>query len=211
MKTQDVIIGAVAKRCTKCKGFLENSAVKCEFCGSKSFERFTEENEQEIETSMARVTCPVCGREYRQDLLENCPRCASAGVVTSDFDDDESIHSSRSSSYQNRKTVKKAEKSSGDMDELLSQINEVRRAVNRATHAIRSIVLFVLWQLSFTTIAAVVYVTAVFVSNLRESCQENPFGCEPNAFLVFVALVIWVSGVIYSSRIAWDEIRKSNF
>ncbi len=85
-------------------------------------------------------------------------------------------------------------------------------AANRTTHAVRAFVLFLFYQLSAITIAFAVYVLAGIVGNSNEQCSDlaREYGnCPPNEFLLFVAIVIWIVGVVYSSNIGWKEIRKS--
>lgn len=56
------------------------------------------------------------------------------------------------------------------------------------------------------------YLLAGIVGNTNEECsdQQRAFGaCSPNGFLVFVAAVFWIGGVIYSSSVGWNEIDKS--
>lgn len=85
-------------------------------------------------------------------------------------------------------------------------------AANRTTHAVRAFVLFLFYQLSAITTAAVLYILAILMGNQSNECEPNlrQYGaCEPQPFLLILALIVWISGVIYSSKVGWEEIRKS--
>jgi hypothetical protein len=102
------------------------------------------------------------------------------------------------------------------MDALSNSTNsnlEIIKAVNRTTHAVRAFVLFLFYQLSSTTAAAFFYLVAKVVGNSNDDCENTlrSFGgCPPNAFFLFLAVVTWLGGVIYSSNVGWKEIQKSN-
>jgi hypothetical protein len=85
-------------------------------------------------------------------------------------------------------------------------------AVNRTTHAVRAFVLFLFYQLSAITLALAVYFVASIIGNSNEECSNllrSNGACSPNAFLLIVAFVVWIFGVVYSSKIGWEEIKKS--
>jgi len=95
----------------------------------------------------------------------------------------------------------------------LSENERLLLAVNRTTHAIRALVLFLFYQLTAATAAFVIYLLAEIVGRRRDACEQGlgyADACSPDSFLVLLALVIWVVGVIYSSNVGWTEIRKSN-
>ena len=96
-----------------------------------------------------------------------------------------------------------------ELQVLIKKQDETIRAINRTTHAVRAFVLFLFYQLFALTISGILYVVAVAIGETNEACQNNPFGCNPNAFFIFLALAVWVAGVIYSSQKGWEEIEKS--
>ena len=107
---------------------------------------------------------------------------------------------SNSSSRSNKSTAKET----GDLntqiskeDELNALIRENIRASNRTTHAVRAFVRFLFIQLSATTLAGFIFGIA--------SSQDSP-----NSGLIFLAVVIWLVGVVWSSQAGWSELEKSN-
>lgn len=99
-----------------------------------------------------------------------------------------------------------------DDEKELTETQQIVSAVNRTTHAVRAFVLFLFYQLTALTLAFVMYFFAQIAGNSNDECsnQLRSFNaCSPNAFLVFIALVIWIVGVFYSSNVGWREIKKS--
>lgn len=92
-------------------------------------------------------------------------------------------------------------------------LEDVVRATNRTTHAVRAFVLFLFYQLTALTIAYMVYSLAEIVGNSDENCPYEARTlnlCSPNSFLLFLAGVIWITGIVLSSRVGWSEIQKSD-
>lgn len=90
--------------------------------------------------------------------------------------------------------------------------DDVVKAIDRTTHAVRAFVLFLFYQLTALTAALGTYGLARFIGNRNSECSEQlrAYGaCSPNSFLLVVAFFIWVFGVIYSSNVGWSEIKKS--
>jgi hypothetical protein len=80
-----------------------------------------------------------------------------------------------------------------NLDESTKQIV---LAQDRTTHAIRSVVRFFFIQLSATTIA-------ILILGLG-------FGTGNEVFSGFLAFIIYVVGLIWSSNVGWSELEKSN-
>lgn len=90
--------------------------------------------------------------------------------------------------------------------------SEVVLASNRTTHAVRAFVLFLFYQLTALTLAGGIYFLARVIGNQSEECEAllRQYGaCEPQPFLVTLAFLVWFIGIVYSSRIGWREIKKS--
>lgn len=83
---------------------------------------------------------------------------------------------------------------------------EVIAANNRTTRAVRAFVRFLFIQLTATT-------TAVFVWNLGNGLQDASrclVGvCPPSQPALFLAGLIWLVGVIWSSIAGWTELSYS--
>lgn len=79
-------------------------------------------------------------------------------------------------------------------------------ASNRTTRAVRAFVRFLFIQLSFTT-------SAIIVWNLGSVFQDQsrcaPVACPPDAPVIFLAIVIWLVGVVWSSSAGLTELSYS--
>jgi hypothetical protein len=94
-----------------------------------------------------------------------------------------------------------------------AELGDVIVAINRTTHAVRAFVLFLFYQLMATTVAFALYLLAGVVGNSNKECSNfsrEVGNCAPNAFLLSIAFFIWIAGVLYSSSIGWQEIKKSD-
>jgi hypothetical protein len=125
----------------------------------------------------APVPCSDCGRVYRADLIKKCPGCAAASGV-SNFRA-ELIPSTPNENPQ----------TGFGFEDLI-------RAQNRTTHAVRAFVRFLFIQLSGITFAVLLW-------NLSLADEDG------NAFLQFLAVVVWIVAVVWSSKAGWEELEKS--
>ena len=138
----------------------------------------------------APVPCNQCGRFYRADLISKCPGCAAISQS------------------------KAAEKPPvGEMPRVNSRgettLDDLVRAQNRTTHAVRAFVTFLFIQLSGITLAVFLWnLSLLFVD--EEACFQSGDKCSGNIFLQSLAGIVWVVAVILSSREGWDELNKSN-
>jgi hypothetical protein len=97
--------------------------------------------------------------------------------------------------------IEKTELTSEDIKDLI-------KAQNRTTHAVRAFVSFLFLQLSFTTFAVFIYaISDAFADPYK--CQEYGTNCGGNGAIRFIAIVIWITGVVISSRSGWSELEKS--
>ena len=125
----------------------------------------------------APVPCNECGRLYRADLIKQCPGCAAINEPTN--------LEVPTNPYQAAVNIG----SRATLDDLV-------RAQNRTTHAVRAFVRFLFILLTGIT-------CAVFLWNVSIAINGN-------ALIEFVAAVIWLGSVIWSSAAGWDELHKSN-
>jgi hypothetical protein len=97
----------------------------------------------------------------------------------------------------------------GEFSKTGKTIDDLIRAQNKTTHAVRAFVRFLFIQLTGITFA-------VFLWNLslsfidEQSCYQTGDNCTGNALLQFSAGIVWLIAVILSSRAGWDELNKSN-
>lgn len=84
---------------------------------------------------------------------------------------------------------------------------EVIAASNRTTRAVRAFVLFLFIQLTFTTAALFLWNSG---SQIQDPSQCYEGLCEPDWVTMWLAVVVWIIGVISSSVAGWTELSKSN-
>jgi hypothetical protein len=125
----------------------------------------------------APVPCSDCGRVYRADLIKKCPGCAAESEV----------NNFRAISVPI--TANQNPQTGFDFEDLI-------RAQNRTTHAVRAFVRFLFIQLSGITFAVLLW-------NLSLADEDG------NAFLQFLAVVVWIVAVVWSSKAGWEELEKS--
>lgn len=86
-----------------------------------------------------------------------------------------------------------------DQKSIYSNLDESTKQIilaqNRTTHAIRAVVRFLFIQLTAITLAFI-------IGGLGSALG--------NAFVIFIAVVIYIIGIIWSSNAGWSELEKSN-
>ena len=88
-------------------------------------------------------------------------------------------------------------------------IDDLIRAQNRTTHAVRAFVRFLFIQLTGVTCAVFLWnLSLAFID--QQKCYSNGSNCTGNAFLQFLAAVVLIGSIIWSSQAGWDELSKSN-
>lgn len=92
-------------------------------------------------------------------------------------------------------------------DENLARLLEKSiEASNRTTHAVRAIARFVFIQLSFLTVAFLVWQLGLAFPD-EQSCTV--LGCQPHGVVSFFVVALLVIGVLASSSAAWYELSRS--
>ena len=132
----------------------------------------------------APVPCNQCGRFYRADLISKCPGCAAINQSKAEFDKPNNVQPPTISNFP-------ALYSSGE-----TTLEDLVRAQNRTTHAVRAFVRFLFIQLTGLTL--VFFLWNLFLET------------DGNGFVGFLVLVVWLGTVVWSSAAGWDELNKSN-
>ena len=132
----------------------------------------------------APVPCNQCGRFYRADLISKCPGCAAINQSKAEFDKPNNVQPPTISTFP-------ALYSSGE-----TTLEDLVRAQNRTTHAVRAFVRFLFIQLTGLTL--VFFLWNLFLET------------DANGFVGFLVLVVWLGTVVWSSAAGWDELNKSN-
>jgi hypothetical protein len=84
----------------------------------------------------------------------------------------------------------------GEFSKTGKTIDDLIRAQNRTTHAVRAFVRFLFIQLTGIT-------CAIFIWNVS-------IAIDGNTAIEFLAAVVWIGAVVWSSYAGWDELNKSN-
>jgi hypothetical protein len=145
----------------------------------------------------APVPCNKCGRFYRADLISKCPGCAAISQSKAAADKIETVQPPTICDFP-------IESSRGE-----TTLDDLVRAQNRTTHAVRAFVRFLFIQLTGITLAVFLWnISLAFVD--EQACFQYGDNCTGNAFLQFLAAIVWIVAVIWSSSAGWDELNKSN-
>lgn len=96
-----------------------------------------------------------------------------------------------------------------DLDRVdKNDIQALISAQNRTTHAVRAFVRFLFIQLSATTAAVTLWnIGDAFIN--QQECINNDINCSGNGFFYFIAGVVLIGGVVWSSAAGWEELGKS--
>ena len=87
-------------------------------------------------------------------------------------------------------------------------LDDLIRAQNKTTHAVRAFVRFLFIQLTGLTLAYFLWNLSLAFVNTND-CFRSGENCSGNPALQFMAIGVWIATVILSSRAGWDELQKS--
>lgn len=160
------------------------------------------------------MSCPKCmtttfvhGAEImKRDKIERAERSKTQETVTSS---QPTSTSSVAPAQKNQKIEKANTVSSSAPSEsttiVISKtgktLDDLIRAQNKTTHAVRAFVRFLFIQLTGLTLA-------YFLWNLSIAFADEDH-INGNPALQFMAIGVWIATVIFSSHAGWDELQKS--
>lgn len=150
--------------------------------------------------SNSRRLCQSCKIEYQLNTGDpsQCPNCGSIyWTLVQDPEKSSNFTSSGPSQLLNVVDVE-----INDFDRLIA-------AQNRTTHAIRAFVRFLFIQLTGITLAVLLWNLSMFSID-EQSCRLRQTNCDGNPFLQLMAVAVYVTSVVLSSRAGWVELEKSN-
>ena len=202
------------KYCVKCLTEVESFVTECPDCATAKFFIATP-SELECDCKLPifmEDKCANCLKpinRYRFEFFDRTPPKVSDQIKAKEL-----------SNLSLSKESKTARKASGSSDISISSnsnensinqdmLRDLIRAQDRTTHAVRAFVRFLFIQLSAITFA----VTLWNISNLSvntQQCIQSGSHCSGNPLLQFLAAVVWIGGVIWSSNAGWEELAKSN-
>ena len=97
----------------------------------------------------------------------------------------------------------------GEFSKTGKTIDDLIRAQNRTTHAVRAFVRFLFIQL--TGITLVVFLWNLSLTLIDEQdCFQSGDNCGGNTSIQLLAGITWIATVIWSSYAGWEELNKSN-
>jgi len=196
------------KYCESCSTSIEMTEFDCRNCGGSSFTHTKPEHD----------FCS-CGKPLIED--SKCTRCRKEvsparlrllEVTETDTKEASNSTSAQKTSGSESRPRSSAEQKSNQPTYVSSNqsatMDDLVRAQNRTTHAVRAFVRFLFIQLSGITLAVFIWNLSSEFIDERE-CLNYGNNCTPNSGLQFLAAVIWVSAVVWSSRAGWEELEKS--
>jgi hypothetical protein len=142
--------------------------------------------------------CPKCDVAVAWHL-EKCPTCKTkkdqfifTNSSSAEGIEEQTLANLYQASYQKGNSANRIK------SELT--LEDVVRAQNRTTHAVRAFVRFLFIQLTSTTLG-------VFLWNLSYFFTNDYSG---NGFLQFIAVITILVGIFWSSNAGWSELSKSD-
>jgi hypothetical protein len=142
--------------------------------------------------------CPICDVAVAWHL-EKCPTCKTkkdqfifTNSSSAEGIEEQTLANLYQASYQKGNSANRIK------SELT--LEDVVRAQNRTTHAVRAFVRFLFIQLTSTTLG-------VFLWNLSYFFTNDYSG---NGFLQFIAVITILVGIFWSSNAGWSELSKSD-
>lgn len=183
------------KYCDQCSSPVEMTELSCRTCGCTSFVH-------------SRPTEDLCDCAIPLINEGNCDRCKKKiGATRLQFLE------SKPSKVGNSATTKQV---SARIDQEISSrnltsektIDDLIRAQNRTTHAVRAFVRFLFIQLSGFTLAIFLWnLSTAFID--EQQCVQYGTNCTGNSFFQFTAAIVLIGSVIWSSQAGWEELGKS--
>lgn len=161
-------------------------------------------------------TCVDCNTRVSDENAIVCPRCNGDHFV---YEQKNTTNFSSSSNYPAGKQVMVNKQDDAISTPLHEKIlEEIERLVSlqkiqiesqqKTTHAIRAFVRFLFIQLSTTTIAVILWQLSNWnVDEFR--CLSTGENCSGNSLIQIMAAITWIIGVIWSSKVGWEELEKS--
>lgn len=160
--------------------------------------------------------CQECKNEYQnQDGKKSpvCPYCGSHFWTLASAQDPSSKENTTREVQSNYPPHLEEIPGSRDIDRLIAAQNkntqDLIRAQNRTTHAVRAFVRFLFIQLSGLTLVYFTWNLSAISIDPNE-CARYGDKCEGNLFFQVLAILIWIGTVIFSSRAGWSELEKSD-
>ena len=151
--------------------------------------------------------CPKCDVAVAWHL-EKCPTCKTkkdqfifTNSSSAEGIEEQTLANLYQASYQKGNSANRIK------SELT--LEDVVRAQNRTTHAVRAFVRFLFIQLTSTTLGVFLWnLSNLFID--EQKCGYSGDNCGGNGFLQFVAFITILVGIIWSSNAGWSELSKSD-
>ena len=177
------------KYCDKCEVAVDQAVLECPDCGHKKFVPGTVIWKRDTpKPSAPKVTTPSTPRIAADLSSTNQPNLMDSAPPG---------------------PPRPTPNVNGEFSKTGKTIDDLIRAQNRTTHAVRAFVRFLFIQLTGITLAVFLWnISLAFID--EQACYRSGDHCTGNAFLQFLAAIVWIVAVIWSSSAGWDELNKSN-
>ena len=185
------------KYCEKCYLPVEMTDFECPSCSATSFVH-----------SLPTTNFCDCGTPLiNGDSCDRCQKKISPSRL-------QMLIAKPTKTAMSPQALKAASNNPGPLSETLNSsssrtIDDLIRAQNRTTHAVRAFVRFLFIQLSGFTLAIFLWnLSTAFID--QQECIQYGDKCTGNGFLQFLTAVVLIVSIIWSSHAGWNELGKSN-
>ncbi len=188
------------KYCEKCYLSVEMTDFECPSCSGSSFVHSLPNPD------LCSCELPLIKSGYG-DVCDRCSKKISLSRL-------QLLVAKPNKSAISPQAIKAASNNPVQPNEIISPSNgktldDLIRAQNRTTHAVRAFVRFLFIQLTGITFAIFLWnLSTAFID--QQKCLDYGSNCTGNTFLQFLAAVVLIGSVIWSSQAGWDELAKSN-
>lgn len=181
------------KYCDDCHEPVEQIVMACPKCSATTFVHGAEVMRRDKKERAERPMPP-------QPTTSPQPTASPTPEPTQKIQKAEKAHTGSSNASAESTTIV-ISKTGKTLDDLI-------RAQNKTTHAVRAFVRFLFIQLTGLTLAYFLWNLSLAFVNTND-CMRFGENCSGNPALQFMAVGVWIATVILSSRAGWDELQKS--
>ena len=186
------------KYCEKCSTPTEMSNFECANCQGSSFVHALPTGDY-CDCGIPEIygnICKKCSQEIKPARLAKLTKSGVATTATA------APQSSAASKKSVATEIPQLSATGKTIDDLI-------RAQNRTTHAVRAFVRFLFIQLSAMTLGLFIWNLAAASAD-PEACAYEGTNCTGNSSLQVIAGLVFLGGIIWSSAAGWSELEKSN-
>lgn len=195
-----------SKYCIRCYANVGMEIFQCFSCHGSSFVHATPDPKFCLcgEPEITNGTCLTCKKEIEPTRL--LVLRSPIPAIETDI-----AFTKEAGKSENKERNKDEEDSAvNNVENVLQKkdIQDLIRAQNRTTHAVRAFVRFLFIQISATTAAVALWnIGDSFID--QKSCLAYGEKCNGSGFFYSITAMVFIGGIIWSSHAGWSELAKS--